>query len=382
MLIQENQIKPQIYQAILIHPNISGGRCSGNLFLTASGVFFDSEAINYSISLMNLIINAGGAGNRFVFFRDKDHDNISIYTSDKSVLKNEVIVANRNLNEQVSYAKKMLNKLMLGTLALLGAVVLLIGALYLLKDKMVEGLASQVPVEWEKAAGDKLFTALSLQYNIIQNDSLEKEFVKVAGPLFKQVESQGYKVDLYFVKDPTINAFALPGGKVVVQTGLIENAKSWEEVMGVLGHELAHVTRRHHIRSVINNIGVFTILAATLGDVSALAGTFANIGGDLASLSNSRAFEHEADETGLDYLVAAKINPQGLISFFETLKKEHETKLNKKVEETIDLSFLSTHPSTQDRIDNLKERIKKINLRFSPLPGNFNSFKAVLQKSK
>ncbi|MBL0078159.1 MAG: M48 family metallopeptidase [Bacteroidetes bacterium] len=116
---------------------------------------------------------------------------------------------------------------------------------------MVSSLPNQVPIEWEKKAGDKLFTTMSLQYKFIQNDSLKKVFLKISDPLFKQVEKDGYKIDLYFVKDPTINAFALPGGKVIIQTGLIENAKSWEEVMGVLGHELAHVTKRHHIRSMI-----------------------------------------------------------------------------------------------------------------------------------
>ncbi|POY36999.1 hypothetical protein C3K47_08035 [Solitalea longa] len=378
MPVLENQTKKQSYSAVLIHPGISGGRCSGILYLSREGVFFQSEEINHSLNLRDLNIRAGGAGNRFIFFTDKNHQEITVYTSDKQVLKDPVITTNPNFQKDIVSAKKLLNKLLLGSLTLVAIIVAIIGGLYLVKDRMVEGLAKQVPVSWEKEAGDKLFTALSLQYKIIKNDSLKKEFLTVAAPLFKQVEKEGYKIDLYFVDDPTINAFALPGGKVVVQTGLIKNAKSWEEVMGVLGHELAHVTRRHHIRSVINNIGIFTILAATLGDVSALAGTFANLGGDLASLANSRSFENEADESGLDMLISAKMNPQGLISFFETLKKEQQTELNKKVEEKVDLSFLSTHPNTQDRIEHLKQKIKNIHQTYIPLPANFNAFKEAL----
>ncbi|MCO4293321.1 M48 family metallopeptidase [Solitalea sp. MAHUQ-68] len=376
MPLLENQ--KQSYSAVLIHPNAAGGRCSGSLLLTNDGAFFQSESINHTLDLKNLSIRAGGSGNRFIFFSDKHREEITIYTADKAVLKDAVITSNPNFHKEIVSARKLLNKLLIGSLTIIAIFVVLIGGLYLLKDKMVEGLAKQVPLTWEKEAGDKLFTALSLQYKIIKNDSLKKEFLKVAAPLFKQVEQQGYKIDLYFVEDPTINAFALPGGKVIVQTGLINKAKSWEEVIGVLGHELAHVTRRHHVRSVINNIGIFTILAATLGDVSALAGTFANIGGDLASLSNSRAFETEADETGLNMLVEANMNPQGLISFFETLKKEQETELNKKMEETVDLSFLSTHPNTQERIDHLKENIKNINPQFTPLPSNFKKFREAM----
>jgi predicted Zn-dependent protease len=220
---------------------------------------------------------------------------------------------------------------------------------------------------------------LSLQYNFVKNDSLKKELLRVARPLFKQIEKEGYTIDLYFVKDASINAFALPGGRVIIQTGLIENAKSWEEVMGVLSHELSHVTRRHHIRGVINNLGIYAILSATIGDVSALAGTVVNLGGDLASLSNSRDFEYEADEKGWEYLNKADINPSGLISFFETLKKENKTKIDSTLEK-VDLSFLSTHPDTQARIDILKIKNKNNLHKYNTLPNTFNEFKKALLK--
>lgn len=370
----------QTYQAILIHPEISGGRCSGNLCLNLDGIFFQSEELNYSIRYVNLEINAGGAGNRFVFFKDKKQEAISLYTSDTSVLKNTFITSNSNFSKDISQAKKTLNKIFIATSIVIGLIIIFVGCLYLLKDKMVEGLASQVPIEWEQQAGDKLFSALSLQYDFIKDDSLKNNFLKIAAPLFNQIEKQGYKIDLYFVKDPTINAFALPGGKVVVQSGLIENAKSWEEIMGVLSHELAHVTKRHHVRGVIDNIGIFAILSATLGDVSGLAATFANLGGDLASLSNSRSFENEADEAGWNYLINAKMNPNGLISFFETLKKENESELESTVNASIDLSFLSTHPDTQNRIDHLKEKEKSLNQKFIPLPNDFEDFKSSILK--
>jgi predicted Zn-dependent protease len=106
------------------------------------------------------------------------------------------------------------------------------------------------------------------------------------------------------------------------------------------------------------------------------------MGADLASLSNSRSFENEADETGWDYLVNARIKPSGLITFFKTIKKVNETELESTVKESIDLSFLSTHPDMQNRIHNLKQKEKKLNQEFTPLPNNFNAFKAAILKIK
>ena len=370
------------YSAIVIHQEVPGGRSSGFLNLSQFDLKFESDEFQCVILLADLRINAGGAGNRFVFFSDKSRPELSIYTADKSILKNPLLLSQPHLSAEIRKSKGVLNKAFIASIWAFLVVILLIAGLYYSKDKMVESLANQVPKSWEQKAGDQLFTALSLQYRFVKNDSLKKRFLEVARPLFKQVESEGYKIDLYFVNDPAINAFALPGGKVVVQTGLIENAESWEEVMGVMGHELAHVTRRHHVRGVINNIGMYTLLAAISGDVSALAGTFANVGGDLASLANSRTFETEADDTGWDYLVSAKINPAGLISFFDTIKKEQQTKLDSVINKSVDISFLSTHPNTGDRIKRLKRKQKDLNEKFAPLSDDFDDFKSKMSKLK
>jgi predicted Zn-dependent protease len=375
--------KLENYQAILIHPDVKGGRTSGNLTIKNNCIYFENEELTYQINFINLSINTGGASNRFIFFTDKTNTEVSIYTSDKKVLKNSILVSNKNFKSEISKSKSDLQKTLKSIIIALLLVGAFFTAIYLAKDKMVEKIANQVPVSWEKEAGDKLFSTLSLQYKFIKNDSLEKEFLKVAQPLLKQIEKDGFKIDLYFVKDASINAFALPGGKVVIQTGLIENAKSWEEVMGVVSHELSHVTRRHHIRGIINNLGIFTILSAAFGDVSALAGTVINAGGELASLSNSRDFENEADETGWKYLTQAKINPKGLITFFETLSKEEKAnEIKSKIDDTIDLSFLSTHPETKERINALKEKLKSDKSIYIKLPDNFEKFKIELLKQK
>lgn len=365
------------YEAILIDSNLSNGREPGNLTVYQNWVEFSSDGRKFRIPFDLLSIHSGGAGNRLVFFSHQKDTSVSIYTSNAKVLKDEFLLAHPDLKKQMKSSKKVLRKIRYATMYVLAFFVLAIGGLYLSKDYLVRKVAEQVPSSWEKQAGDQLFTSIKSQYTIVENDSLKKVFLQVAEPLLKQVRKQGVVIDLYFVNDPTINAFALPGGKVVIQSGLLDHAHSWEEVLGVLGHELAHVTERHHIRGIVNNLGLYAILSASLGDMSAIAGTVASLGGDLASLSNSRAFETEADETGWNYLVKGKINPEGMISFFETLDKQNKgTKMDGY------LSFLSTHPDTKERIEHLKKRLKKEKVYFEPITHDFIAFKKAFDQSK
>lgn len=362
----------KVYDGVLIHPDLKGGRCAGALTIDSFSVAFTADEMSFTLSLAEVRISAGGAGNRFVFFTSEQHPEVSIYTDDKSILKDEKIKGNPRFATDVRVSKRTFRKLVIGSLSVVGALMLLGLGLYLCKDSMVRGIANQVPVAWERKAGDQLFATLTASHEMVKNDSLKRVFLKAAQPLLSEVRREGFPVDIYFVKDGTVNAFALPGGKVVIQTGLIESAHSWEEVMGVLSHELAHVTHRHHIRGVINNVGLFAILSATLGDVSALAGTFANMGGELASLANSRSFEREADDAGWNYLVGANINPRGMIRFFEVLQKK-QTELEK-----LPLSIISTHPDTKSRIADLKKKEAKLSQRFTPIAGSYDDFKRAL----
>jgi predicted Zn-dependent protease len=362
------------YRGVLIHPGLPSGRCSGIITIDRFSVTFSCEEQVYSIALAELHIAAGGAGNRLIFFTDGRSSDISVYTDDREVLKDPALANNERLKGALHQTSKTLRKLLVSSAIVLGVFAIVVVGLYLFKNQIVKGVATQVPAEWEQKAGDKLFTSLTVTKEILKRDSLYNVFVKVSKPLVQEVEKEGFKIDLYLVKDPTVNAFALPGGKVVIQTGLIESAKSWEEVLGVLSHELAHVSQRHHLRGIINNVGLFAILSAAFGDVSALAGTIANMGGELASLANSRTFEREADSKGWDYLVGAGVNPNGMISFFETLQKQHGEL------EKLPLAIVSTHPDTKSRIEALKKKQKREKSKFTPIKEDFAKFREELLK--
>lgn len=364
------------YTAIFIDGQPPNKRETGEIQVKTTSIHFSNEHRTLEIPFSRLVLKVGGNNRELIFFSDKSNTANAFYTSEKHILKNENLQHHPELKEQVNLAKNLRRKLIIATASIIGAFFLFIASLFFFKDALVERLANQIPKSWEKQIGDKLFQTISLQYKFIQNDSLKNELIAVAKPLIRQIEKEGTKVEFYFIKDPSINAFALPGGKVVIQSGLIDNAKSWEEVMGVVSHELAHVTRRHHIRGAINNLGLFVIISTLLGDVTALAGTLVNTGGQLASLSNSRDFETEADETGLSYLQAARINPDGMISFFKTLQKESGSKMEGY------MSFLSTHPETGERIKHLQELLKGNRLKYKLIEQDFKQYKQLMNRLK
>jgi predicted Zn-dependent protease len=113
------------------------------------------------------------------------------------------------------------------------------------------------------------------------------------------------------------------------------------------------------MRNIIESIGLFTLVQAFFGDVSGIAAVFVDSGAQLLSLRFSRDFEREADDRGWEYLIESSVNPWGMISFFSKLLEEQSISgVPGEVQET--LSFVSTHPSTQARIEYLREKWKEV----------------------
>ena len=162
------------------------------------------------------------------------------------------------------------------------------------------------------------------------------------------------------VKKRSINAFALPGGFVYVHTGLIAAADTEMELAGVLGHEIGHVSGRHHSEQLakMQAVGIgSTILGGILvgvtgrTDVAAAATQLASAG---AYMKFSRDAEREADRLGAQMLYRSGINPRGMVTFFEKLEKQR----NERGQGTSDIEvFFSTHPTPMERRANVSALI-------------------------
>jgi Zn-dependent protease with chaperone function len=143
----------------------------------------------------------------------------------------------------------------------------------------------------------------------------------------------------------TINAFAAPGGQVVILRGLIDQAESSDEVAGVLAHEITHVQLHHPTKALIRAIGLSTLIQALGGQTGAIAN-------DAILLHGSRNAERDADTGALKLLKSANISPTGMADFFRRMAAKTASKQANHGDALIDRlgSFMATHPGDQERI--------------------------------
>lgn len=148
--------------------------------------------------------------------------------------------------------------------------------------------------------------------------------------------------------DPEVNAFALPGGLILMNKGLLMDAQSLDEILGVLAHEMGHVAHRDSMRHLISQSGVLVgLMLASLVIGSDVAGVLQS-GGNLAQLKFSRDQELAADTYAADLLARSGLSIRDFSNFMERLSQKDPLAKN-----GIDLSVLSTHPAGKSRVENL-----------------------------
>jgi beta-barrel assembly-enhancing protease len=160
------------------------------------------------------------------------------------------------------------------------------------------------------------------------------------------------------VNSDVVNAFAVPGGFIYINRGIVAKAANLSEFAGVLAHEIAHVEHRHGVeqmeRAQTANAGLslaYILLGRTPGTVERTA---VGVGGNLWLAGHSREAENEADASAVDMLVAAGIHPRGLPGFFRTLLNERDGASGGGAAQ-----WFSTHPTTEDRITNVQNMIAR-----------------------
>jgi predicted Zn-dependent protease len=174
-------------------------------------------------------------------------------------------------------------------------------------------------------------------------------YINVLGDsLAKVTDQRDLQWHFSIVDSKEVNAFAVPGGYVYVNRGLIERAQSMSQVAGVIGHEIGHVTRRHSIKQMQKsqgaNIGMSLACILTRICGSGLATTAMDIGAGTLFASFSRSDETEADEEGVRTSIKAGVDPNGIPEMFRILLDERKSHPGSAQ------AFFATHPLEEDRI--------------------------------
>lgn len=153
--------------------------------------------------------------------------------------------------------------------------------------------------------------------------------------------------------DSVLNAFAAPGGYIYVYTGLIRFLDREDDLAGVLGHEIAHADRRHSTQQLTKAYGVSTLVSVLLGEEP---GLLADIAAALVNLRFSRADEAESDAFSVRYLCDTPWAADGAASFFE------------KIDGSGGPEFLSTHPSPENRVEDIRALADELGCSTDPNP--------------
>ncbi|MDO9477023.1 MAG: M48 family metallopeptidase [Pseudohongiella sp.] len=197
------------------------------------------------------------------------------------------------------------------------------------------------------AMGEEAFNQLKQENSVSADQSLTR-YVNCVSAALLAGAGGGQHWEVVLFDDASVNAFALPGGKIGVFTGLLGVAENQHQLATVIGHEIAHVTARHSAARVSNQLATqmgVSVIAQTTGMDPALISTGADL---LLALPFSRADETEADRLGLDYMAQAGFDPRQSVALWQNMERASGGGPPQ---------FLSTHPAPQARIRDLERRM-------------------------
>jgi predicted Zn-dependent protease len=216
------------------------------------------------------------------------------------------------------------------------------------------GVSTQQEVE----LGTQYMQQINSQLPIVQDPEVNR-YINVLGDSIARLTARGdLPWQFFIVNSAEVNAFAVPGGFIYVNRGLIDRARNLSELAGVLGHEIGHVVKRHSIKQMQQQQGAQ--IGVTLGCVllnvcnSQIAGTAINVAGGAIFAKFSRDDETQADEVGIDNVVRAGISPKGIPEMFQILLEERQSDPG-----SVELWF-GTHPTEESRISDTQKIINLI----------------------
>jgi predicted Zn-dependent protease len=208
-------------------------------------------------------------------------------------------------------------------------------ALPLLGDAM----ASIIPVKYEIEIGTQLYESTLAAEKQLTNKS------KAINQFFTLIEKDDtYPIKIAVVRNDIENAYALPGGGIIVHDKLIKSLTHYNQLVALLSHEYSHIQKRHATRGFMRSAGGYALLYLVVGDMNGLTGVLMRNADQLRSLSYTRELEQEADDHAMKILKENHIEVSGMKSLFEILKKSSGPQ---------PIEILSTHPDLDTRIENV-----------------------------
>jgi predicted Zn-dependent protease len=222
----------------------------------------------------------------------------------------------------------------------------------------LEALSGGLTIEKEKQIGEQFLLEVQQYVPLVDDPFITSYFNRLGQKLVAQMGPQPFKYRFFIVEDPSMNAFAVPGGYVFIHTGMIRMADQEGELVGVMAHEISHIYWRH--MSKMMEKSRYVTVASLIGALASvfLGGALAQpllmgsmAAGQSAMLKYSRECEAQADATGFKWMLKAGYNPRDMVSIFSKMNKQRWLAGGKVP------VYLSTHPDVDNRIVELSHQL-------------------------
>ena len=215
--------------------------------------------------------------------------------------------------------------------------------------------ACAISTQQEMEMGASYARQIEAQLPLVREAEIERYLAQLGRTIAEPVDNRKLQWHFRLVDSREVNAFAVPGGYVYVNRGLVERTTRMSQLAGVLAHEIAHITRRHSVKQMQKaqgaNVGLVLLCTLTGACQNEVTGLAIQVGGSLAFAKFSRDDEREADELAVDYVVRAGIDPRGIPEMFRILLEER-----RRAPGALEPWF-STHPLEEERVAATEARI-------------------------
>jgi predicted Zn-dependent protease len=359
----------QTFEAQAFHPDFGNEVINGRISFVGWTLRFQSGEVALEIPFDRLVTEAEDGEDR-VFFTDPEQPELKIIAG-PNLLNCRALPQIERIREQLTarLTRRELSRRLKIVLYFLAACIVIAWAGTVAMKAMVWSVVNRVPPEWEAEMGSNAMAELKTKLIFVEDTNYIGALTALAEPLMRVVPGGPTNYTFHVVQEDEPNAFALPGGHIVVTTGLLELTDRPEELLAVIAHEIAHLTQKHHLRKAIAAGGPFLVFRMFVGHGGSM-GMLAGFSALMIGQGFSQEYETEADDVGWNYLLKANVNPHGMIDLFRKLNAYQN---NRKVL-NIPQAFRS-HPALEKRIRTLEAKWKKL-----PRKTGFIDFKARTQQ--
>ena len=346
------------FPAEVFAPNRDEEGVAGAITIEFLRLRFVSESLNFELPLARLEIQRDEVVEGRLLLSGPDQPDWVICTSDSRVLQHSFLRRQPYTRNQIRALQSAgeLKRTLTITFGVLGAFAVLALFLSFLTGIAVRALVAKIPPQWEQKLGDDLMAELKDTETFVQDPKLLAKLDRAVAPLVNALPKSQFQYKFYVLQESIPNAFALPGGHVIVTTRLLELAERPEEIAGVVAHELAHVTQKHGFRKIISSAGPYLIFRVFLGNSSDALPILGGSSELLVRQSFSQQYKLEADDVGWETLRAARIDPRGLADMLRKLQAE-DLQIKRSMPQ---MNAFSSHPAIGKRIQRLDSKWKRL----------------------